>query len=221
MQVEHYQLLEKLIAAKKTDKLLSYNTNLTTLKFGKWNILDLWKQFKHVQIGASLDGIGKPFELLRKNAEWEIVKNNLLQIKKEIKNSVINLFPTVGALNSFHITDLLKEMFELGILTEPKNIEINYLFDPGYLNISILNSQERSDLKKHYAEFLKEIKTQMNSALYLHLEKELLGLLNYLDKNDMIHLRQDFRRFTFKMDQLRKEKTVLLFPELFNLLYEE
>ncbi len=219
LEIEHYKLLNRLIDQGKTDILLSYNTNMTTLRFGKWDIIELWKKFRYVQIGVSLDGIGNQFELLRKGANWDIVKNNILKIKSEVKNSTLNFFPTVGTMNSFHLTRLIEELVNLEVLTKPAHFEINYLHDPIYLNISILNKSERAELKNHYVSFLSNLKTKVDEELYLYIEKQLNDLVQYMESQDYTQHRTDFQKFTLKLDQFRKEKTVYHFPELFNILY--
>lgn len=216
----HYLLLEKLIADGKTDVLLGYNTNLSNLKFGTWNVIDLWKKFRFVHIGASIDGVGTQFEYLRKGAQWEQVKKNLLLIKSELKNSTIHIFPTVGATNCFHITQVIQEMIQLKILVAPENLEINYLHDPAFLNVSILNPDERQHLKSHYESFLTEIRSELSPELAAHIENELRGLLRYMDASDKTHLRPEYKKYSLKLDHFRKEKTIFQFPELFNLLYQ-
>lgn len=221
LDIEHYKLLQRLIDKGKTDILLGYNTNMTTLQFGQWDVLELWKKFRHVHIGASLDGIGSQFELLRKGAVWEEVKNNILRVKNELKNSTINFFPTVGATNSFHLTRLIEELINMEVLTKPMHFEINYLHDPAYLSISVLNKLERAELKNHYFMFLSKIKKNIDHELYIYIETQLNSLVQYMESKDHTHLRHDFRKYTLKLDHLRAEKTVYQFPELFNLLYPD
>ena len=52
---KHYDILDHLIAENKTNALLQYNTNLSNLNYKKKSIIDYWKQFKLVQVRASLD----------------------------------------------------------------------------------------------------------------------------------------------------------------------
>ena len=51
---DHYMLLEEMIRLGKTDIQLSYNTNISKLKYRDKDLIKLWSQFKHkVQIYAS------------------------------------------------------------------------------------------------------------------------------------------------------------------------
>ena len=49
-------------------------TNMTLLD-ESW--MDLFREFRHVSINASIDGIGKTYEYIRKNANWTDVLKNL------------------------------------------------------------------------------------------------------------------------------------------------
>lgn len=67
---EHYEILDLLIAHKKFDIELRYNTNLSNLKFGPRSVVDLWKKFTRVRIGASLDASHQRAEYMRKGTVW-------------------------------------------------------------------------------------------------------------------------------------------------------
>ena len=54
---EHYYILERLIEKKRFDVRIRYNTNLLKLKFKKWDNIELWKHFEHVNVLASLDAM--------------------------------------------------------------------------------------------------------------------------------------------------------------------
>lgn len=215
---EHYQLLEMLIAKGHTEILLSYNTNLTHLKFGKWDVRELWQKFRQVQIGASIDGIGEQAEFLRSNCEWNQVRKNLLEVAA-LPKVTLTLFPTVGVLNCFHLPDLLNEMLNLGILKKPENFEMNILQMPYLLSAKILNSSEKTLLRSHYEKFYESLNVEL--SLKSHLVKELNAFLQVIEEEDLSKFRQDFRKFSFKMDQLRGEKTHRHARQLFGLLYEE
>jgi hypothetical protein len=82
---EHYIILEKLIAAGRTDVILRYNTNFSHIQFKKWDLVKLWAPFINcaknpkgrVQLFASLDAVGPVAELARHGTVWENVYNNI------------------------------------------------------------------------------------------------------------------------------------------------
>ena len=218
---DHYKLLDLLIAKKRTNVLLSYNTNLTHLIFKNRNIVDLWRQFDRVQLGASVDGVGATAGYLRSGSDWGVVRNNLLFITSELDNVSLNIFPTVGVLNCFHLPELLSELIEMKLINEPHNLELNILQKPELLNASILNKSEKVQLKKLYTTYLDSLRLNISTHLYLHIEKELLCYLANVESNDLTHLRPEFRKYMFLLDKIRNEKTLHFAPELSYLLYEE
>lgn len=218
---DHYRLLDLLIAKKRTDVLLSYNTNLTHLVFQNRNIVDLWRKFDRVQLGASIDGVGAAAGYLRSGSDWNVVKNNLLSITSSLNNVSLNIFPTVGVLNCFHLPELLSELIEMKVINEPNNLELNILQKPQLLNASILNTGEKTQLKNLYLAFLQSLRLKVSNALFTHIEKELLSYLANVESNDLTHLRPEFRKYMFFLDKIRDEKTLHHVPELSFLLYEE
>mgnify|MGYP006219594049 FL=1 len=58
----HYDFLQKCIDMGQASKMsIEYNTNMTNLQP---RVLELWKKFKTVKVGASVDGMGKVVEYL-------------------------------------------------------------------------------------------------------------------------------------------------------------
>jgi sulfatase maturation enzyme AslB (radical SAM superfamily) len=66
MMEEHYRILKELVKREMFDVKLIYNTNFSRLTLKDDNVLDYWKLFNNVSIGASLDGMGPRAEYIRK-----------------------------------------------------------------------------------------------------------------------------------------------------------
>ena len=82
---EHYRILKKLDERKMYHVRLKYNTNFSQMVFKKLDVMEIWNRFESVKIGASLDGMGKRGEYLRKGQSWEQVEENRKRI--DAKNS--------------------------------------------------------------------------------------------------------------------------------------
>ena len=52
----------------------------TKLKYKKFDVLDLWKNFSHISIGASLDVQGARGEYQRKGTVWADVEENIQRL---------------------------------------------------------------------------------------------------------------------------------------------
>ena len=215
----HYLILEKLIEIGRTDILLSYNTNMSHIKHKKWDCLRLWSNFKNVQISASIDAIGKPLELIRKGANWDVIWKNIFSVKLFCPWIKFNIYPTVSIMNIFNLTQTIQFFIDKKIILNSGNIKLNLLNDPDYLNVNILTAAEKNVVISNLRIYLDQLKNSCDLDLYEHLKKEFLILNNFLYP-DLSHLRPAFRKYTFTLDKSRTEKTAQVIPELFSLLYE-
>lgn len=219
LQDEHYELLEKLIQKNRTDIFLEYNTNLSTLEYKKWKALELWGVFSNVSIGASIDGIKEQGEILRKGMKWDNIIKNFNSIKNEIPQALLKVTPTLGVANSFHITEAIEAFIDLQMVINPEDIALNILNDPKYLSVHILNTEERAALKLHYSDFLSKLKLKTSPDLFKRISHLLNTVLMHLD-SELVNepARLNFKKFTLRLDKLREERLVFLFPELIGLI---
>lgn len=214
----HYRLLSQLIEKKHTHILLSYNTNLSYLKFQDHNCLEIWKNFKNIQISASIDGVGSAIELIRKGAIWQDVYKNLTLIKLFCPHIKLTIYPTISVMNAFHITEIIKFFINKKIIYSKENFKINLLNDPDYLNINIMTEAEKKILFAHFENFLADLQKSVSVDLYEHVRSELELVVKFCSV-DMTAQRPAFKKYTFMLDQIRHEKTVQVLPELFEILY--
>lgn len=151
---EHYLILEKLIAAGRTDVRLRYNTNFSHLKFKKWDLFAMWKHFVddpkgHIQLFASLDAVGKLAEVIRDGTKWNKVYNNIKRCKE--LGVFIYFSPTISLLNMFFIDELIDVAAECEIDTDKINVN-NILTTPQYYDVRLLPD----NLKKQLIEKLED-----------------------------------------------------------------
>jgi len=137
---EHYMILEKLIAAGRTDVRLRYNTNFSHLKFKKWDLFGMWQKFLddpkgNIQLFASLDAVGTLAEVIRDGTKW----NNVYQNIKKCQGTGIQIYfsPTVSLLNMFFIDELIDVAAELNIDVDKINVN-NLLTTPKFYDIRLL-----------------------------------------------------------------------------------
>lgn len=84
----HDEMLDRLIASGYAKNVhLEYDTNLSVINN---KLAERWSHFKHVEIAASIDAIGKPFELIR-SANWEKFAENVAKVKEFEKGGVVKL----------------------------------------------------------------------------------------------------------------------------------
>ena len=109
----HYEFLNHCVEnGYAKDITLEYNTNLTNIQP---RALDLWGNFKQVQFGISMDGIGDTLEYVRNPLKSKLIEKNLKKLD-EVGAQTMNFRAwiafTIGALNAFHLPDFLRWKIE-------------------------------------------------------------------------------------------------------------
>jgi len=219
---KHYDFLQACVDKGCAQNIrLEYNTNLSVLP---QRVLDLWKEFKMVRIGASIDGMEKVLEYQRFPLKWDVALKNLKMIDQlAIEND--NIEPCIGytvtIYNVFHFPrfiwwKLMHSGFEKinGVERRPV-IAYHVLHEPDYLSVQLLPAHIKNKLKDEYNEWIVQIQ---NSDLEMHVKdtaiRMLTGVLNFVfleDKSDKI---EEFVNFTRFLDEKRKQNIKDFVPEL-------
>jgi len=116
-------LLEELIASGRSRNIkLMYNTNMTTLKYKKTQIVSIWQQFAGVTVNCSIDAIGEKINYIRSGADWDTIIQNfdkLHRLSLYWDKFHINLTPTVSILNIWFFAELVKFASDYNITCKP------------------------------------------------------------------------------------------------------
>ena len=131
---EHYKLLEGIPQQHKERIKLRYATNITHIKFKEYDLIEIWQQFKHVNIKVSMDGIGDVYNYIRQDGDWDTVYANMLQLSTE-PNIDLAVGITVQAHNVWHLPEFYDFWQDSPI--ELKFITANILQTPRYLSPAV------------------------------------------------------------------------------------
>lgn len=195
---EHYQLLEWLILNRKTNTVLSYNTNLSVLEYKNWKILELWKKFNYVYVSPSIDHFGKKAELIRKGTNWIQIEEHLKLLLKE-KNIRVRPTLTISALNILDFVEIHKYFFKMGLIKTVNHFALNLLLEPEYFSISILPAEQKGLIRKSLVAYNQYLLQTYGVGL------NSLGLiLNELEA-DKSHLQESLMYELKRIDTLRNE----------------
>jgi organic radical activating enzyme len=127
---KHWHYLERLIERGLNKQItLWYNINMTNLPD---RLLDLWKQFKAVQVSCSIDDLAERNDYIRTGTKWDAVISNLdkLQSMPWINTSVCQ---TISWMNVFYLPEFHEFMKRRGL-----HVHMNFVHDPAYLSVAIL-----------------------------------------------------------------------------------
>lgn len=129
---KHWKYLEELIKRGLNKQItLWYNINMTNLPD---KLIELWKEFKRVQVTCSIDDLGERNDYIRAGSDWNTVISNLDKIQSYswIEASICQ---TVGWMNVYYINDFIKYMRSRNL-----HVHLNYVYDPEFLSIKALPS---------------------------------------------------------------------------------
>jgi MoaA/NifB/PqqE/SkfB family radical SAM enzyme len=168
----HAELLDFLVEKNVSSRIkLIYNTNGIFL--GK-KFIEIWKNFKFVQLNVSIDGVGKSYEYVRNPAKWTTIDSNmkmLIAATEEYKNIECGVTPTLQnlTLSNNSLRDLFLWCEELGL-----SMGVIPVNRPDFLQADVMPEED-------YNVYLQEIK---NLKPRIHINRhELNNVINYLESN--------------------------------------
>jgi sulfatase maturation enzyme AslB (radical SAM superfamily) len=205
---EHYTALQKLIEYKRTDVRLLYNTNFSKLTHKGNDVLDYWKQFSTVNVGASLDAEGPRAEYMRSGTKWDKIVANRHRMMAETPNHDFWISSTVTALNAYHVIDFFESWVSQGLVS-PEKLDINVIFNPIEMRIQLLPAAMKREIQDKAANFLNKHNIRTDTRTYM----AFTGFIQRLNEDEE-HLQPMFYQSMKRMDDLRNENLLTVFPEL-------
>jgi hypothetical protein len=211
---EHYKALEHLISIGKTDVTLSYNTNFSTLRYKKYDVVSMWNKFETVDVWASLDGMGAQGDYQRKGQKWEKIEENIRTIQRDCTSLLFGVNVTVSMLNILHIPDFYRYMVEQK-LVEPQRLNLYLLFDPSYMNITNLPLAIKQKAIKQFEALDRDFLNTLPNPE--HIRNHIAAVVNFMMGEQGNEL-DSFRHWIGAVDHVRNEDFIATFPELASLM---
>jgi hypothetical protein len=230
---EHYDMLERIVVTGESKHIyLEYNTNMTTLPD---KLIKLWKNFKGVLVGASIDGYGKVIEYQRNPANWNTLYKNLKKMDALVAGSnpiryyeniegfqaAAWLAFTVTTINILHVPDFIKwkleesglDNFKVG--TKPI-ISHHMCHSPAPLNVRSLHPMLKSQVEEKYRDFIEYAKLNYDLRTVHAIEDILNSIIKFMLAGDQSKNMENWDRFIKYMqtlDNIRGESLVETVPE--------
>lgn len=222
----HYDLLRKLVESGHSKQvIIEYNSNITVIPN---RALELWKSFKEVRVGASVDGVGKINEYIRHPSKWETIEKNLQLLDGAPGNLKVWLATTVQIYNIFHLTDILKwkilsNFKKINSTNKNPFITTHPLHSPLHFSIKALPASAKHRVAQLFEQFysswfmpyVHESSLDDNTRnLWIKSMKNLLdSYQSLMFKDDLSHHLPAFMEATRRMDLYRKESFEIVMPE--------
>lgn len=171
---KHWNYLERLIERGLHKQVkLWYSINMTNVPD---KLLDIWKQFKEVEVHCSIDDIGERNSYIRYGTKWSDVEQNIQKLlhNKWLKFSVTQ---TVSWMNIYYVPEFTEYFDKLGVQTQS-----NLVYDPKFYSIKILPESIKDKLTKklHGFEYLLE---HVSSDINIEQFKQGLEYNTWLDSS--------------------------------------
>jgi len=224
MMIErHYEFLQKCIDSGYAGKIIiEYNTNMTNLPE---RVLQMWKHFRQVRVGASIDGYGDMLEYQRWPLKWNQAYKNLKKLDQlciDNKNIFAWLACTVTANNVFHIPEFmwwkLKESGFKKINSSKKRPVITHhvAHGPKRTNIKLLDPGLKLDLHNHYETWKNKFMfdNEIEQSVKENATSILDSILKFANKEDYSNdYLDEFVNFTKYLDKARNQNILDVAPQ--------
>ena len=203
---EHWELLELAISLGYAKNItLNYSTNCTV--WPKERIVNIWRQFKKIELALSLDSIiAEENEYQRHLTDHKVVLQNIEKYK-ELESTlpiVVSGRPTVSVYNLYHLPETVEWLHD-------RNIKVNptHLTYPAWLSITVLPSQFKNVATAKFTTY--KFKRNIDKDLSWY-------LINYMNSRDDSSLLPQFIKYTKFLDQKRNQNFNQVFWYFENLI---
>ena len=216
----HYEFLQKCIDSGHAENImLEYNTNGTTLPT---RVLNLWKKFKEVRLGVSVDGMDNVLEYQRHPVKWSKVLKNLKTIDALPSNIKAWIAFTVTAYNVEHMIDFMKwkiaesDFKKINSNSIKPIITHHVAHNPPHLNIRVLPDEYKAHVTQKFEDFVLWVEQQDLNKKYAIAAKGISnGITNYMNSKSYYESDwQDFLNYTNSLDRIRNENIKTVVPNL-------
>jgi MoaA/NifB/PqqE/SkfB family radical SAM enzyme len=213
MDPQHYKILD-MLKPYGSNIEIKYATNATTLGISKGRTVhDYWPYFKSVAVNASIDGLDNVYNYIRGNGNYSEVEENIKVIQ-----AIPNVSRIVGAVavqvSNVLILDKMIEHFldKLGIVFYTNMVQY-----PNVLSAQVLPNK----LKEIAISKLQSVKLRVPSFKYVIenpillgiTNKQIDGIINFLNAKDQYALWNDCVAFNQKLDATRNQSFIEVTPE--------
>lgn len=213
----HYKFLQDCIDAGRASSItIEYNTNMSTLPN---RVIEMWKQFKRVKVGASIDGYGDVFEYQRHGGNWDKTLKNLKKLDSLPDNVVSWTAFTVTAYNVEHMVDFMKwclqdsDFNNINHQDKKPLITHHMAHYPEHVNVQALPKEYKALVTKKFIDFKSWVRyNNFNETIILKADNVVDSVINYMN-DDQLSTGQ-LSRFTYNLDNIRRQSIKDVVPDL-------
>ena len=190
---DHWTLLEYAVEKGYAKNIrLNYSTNCTV--FPKQKIVDIWKEFDHIELAVSLDSIVKEENEyqrhLTKHSQALANIEKYVEVADEVGMTVLAR-PTITIYNAYHLPETLEWLDDRKVRLNP-----THLTYPLYLSVTVLPENQKDIIRNKYAQY-----SYKNDEI----KKFCDYIVTYMDSEDKTDLLPKFKSHTQFWDKSRSQ----------------
>ena len=230
---EHKWFLEEIIRQGYADKILiRYNTNGLLIDN---EIIELWKKFKKVKVGFSIDAVGDRNYYIRYPSDWATIERNLHILDNTPDNIQVSIATAIQILNIKHLADFAKwkitqnfkkvnlENTVGGIQAGGGIVNMHLLYIPTFLSIRLLPLADKAEVRRSFGELANWLHDNYRQdedfwKLNPYGWKRWQAVLDFMDAENHEDQLSAFKEYIERMELLRGTDFKTTFPELAHLL---
>lgn len=203
----HFKTLDTMIEEGVAGKVcLEYNSNMMAIPE---HLIEKWRHFGRITIGASLDAYGSLANYVRYPSEWSVVEKNFLRLDSEEKAEIqLGISSTISILNVLNFLDLVRWSLKQPYKRARGMPSYHMLHGPNNLNVQILPPDLKAMIKEEYEKFFAEI----NDPRITHYMRPIISFMEE-GRFDAAEMRVFFHRMKL-MDASRGQDLVTALPWL-------
>ena len=201
VQDGHYKLLNILIDTGVSKNIcLQYNTNLSYSKYKKFNIKDMWSNFKDVSLWPSIEGWMQQAEYSRKGLNWD----NFVKNTSTFRDNITTFSCVISIFSIYTMPELI-----LWFKSVKKDFYGTILRNPSFLSVTCLPTESKKLIISKYKNFIYTHKQKLTNYDI----EQMLSWLKYMNSSDNSYLLKSFKQEQQRLDLLRDESFESIYPE--------
>jgi sulfatase maturation enzyme AslB (radical SAM superfamily) len=230
---EHKWFLEEIIRQGYADRILvRYNTNGLLIDD---EIIEIWKQFKLVKVGFSIDAVDQRNYYIRYPSDWDTIVKNLHRLDNTPDNIQVSIATAIQILNIKHLPDFARWKIQQnfrkinfqnvmeGMEAGGGIVNMHLLYIPTWLSIRVLPPKDKEEVRIKFAELATWLydNYRQDEAFWKtnpYGWKRWQAVLEFMDSEDHTDQLPAFKEYIEKLDNLRKTDFRSIFPEIKHLL---
>lgn len=194
---DHERFITKLVESGHSKNIeIRYHTNGTILSE---RFIELWSQFKQVELMLSIDDWGSRNDYVRYPSDWDTVSKHLDRLDETADNIVVNILTTVHAMNIYTLpefaTAILNRNWKKICKQNGALFSVGTTHWPQYMSTRVLPQSVKDRVVRHWESFPElnnnhkwhtRIRGQLEYMLGVDDSDKYPSLIDYIDKLDTI-----------------------------------